>query len=107
MEMHCNICNAQVAEMWKSNKAERNKQKNVSIFRKFILQKYGERANKTEINVNAFHFVVCQVCQLLQQIIHTYIHTHHYNPNQLLVIKLNEIQFNTIVPMIMVAPNWL
>jgi len=50
---------------------------------------------------------VCQVCQLLQQLVHTYIYTHHYSPNQLLVIKLNVIQVNTIIPMITVAPDWL
>jgi len=39
--------------------------------------------------------------------IYTYIHTHHYSPNQLLVIKLNVIQVNTIMPMITVAPDQL
>jgi hypothetical protein len=50
---------------------------------------------------------VCQACQLLQQLVYTYIHIHHYSPNQMLVIKLNVIQVNTIVPMITAAPDQL
>jgi len=37
----------------------------------------------------------------------SYIYTHHHTSNQLLVVKLNVIRVNTIVPMITVAPTHL